>query len=309
MDPGQAEWIERYLDHLRLERRLSRHTASNYARDLRAVLAFCEQQQVARWRDLHHHLIRAFVAAGHRSGLAPRSLQRRLSALRSFLAYLLREGEVRANPAREVSAPKVKRRLPGTLDADQMTQLLQVDGDEPLARRDRAIMELLYSSGLRLAELVGLDLEDLDLTDATARVEGKGGKVRIVPVGRFARAALDLWLQERTRLADVAERAVFVSCRGQRLSGRSVQARVRLWAQRRGVSQRVYPHLFRHSFATHILESSGDLRGVQELLGHADIATTQVYTHLDFQHLARIYDEAHPRARKRRKPTRDDASQ
>jgi integrase/recombinase XerC len=222
-----------------------------------------------------------------------------LSAARSFFRYLAREGVVRNNPANEVRAPKAAKRLPKTLDVDQIVQLLEIPTDDTLAVRDRAIMELFYSSGLRLAELVGLDVGQVDLNDRTVRVLGKGAKTRIVPVGAKAIAAIRAWQRVRATLAAVEETALFVGRNGQRMGARAVQQRVHFWARRQGLPQRVHPHLFRHSFATHLLESSRDLRGVQELLGHADIATTQVYTHLDFQHLARIYDATHPRARKK----------
>jgi integrase/recombinase XerC len=214
-----------------------------------------------------------------------------------------REKHVKSNPAEGVSAPAYGKRLPGNLDADRMARLLDIKGDgpavEPIVARDKAILELLYSSGLRLAELTGLDLDSIDVADATVRVTGKGSKERILPVGKHALAALAAWRKERNRLADPEEPALFVGRRGTRLSPRSVQARVDYWAKRQGIDTKVYPHLFRHSFATHLLESSHDLRGVQELLGHANISTTQVYTHLDFQHLAQIYDKTHPRARRK----------
>jgi integrase/recombinase XerC len=234
-------------------------------------------------------------------------VQRRLSAVRSFFRYLQREGVARGNPAADVRAPKSRKRLPATLDPDQMARLLAFRGDDRLSTRDKAVMELFYSSGLRLAELVGLNLGDLDLGDATVRVLGKGGKTRIVPVGREARRALRAWLAERGRGpgrdADAGGRAaLFLSRTGRRLAGRTIQQRVALWARRQGLAAHVHPHLFRHSFATHLLESSADLRGVQELLGHADIGTTQVYTHLDFQRLASVYEAAHPRARRRIRP-------
>ena len=231
--------------------------------------------------------------------MSSKSIQRRLSAARSFYRYLLREKHVRGNPVQSVSAPKAAKRLPGNLDADRMARLLDIPGDGPIVDRDRAILELLYSSGLRLAELTDLDTGDVDFGDRTVRVTGKGNKDRIVPVGRKAVAALQAWLAARAGLAAAGETALFVSSRGSRLSQRAVQARVTHWAKVQGIDTRVYPHLFRHSFATHLLESSHDLRGVQELLGHANISTTQVYTHLDFQHLAQIYDQTHPRARKR----------
>jgi integrase/recombinase XerC len=300
MDPGATAWTERWFAHLRSERRLSRHTTSNYARDLAAFVRFCDENQIVSWRGVDNFHVRSFAAREHRDGLGPRSIQRRLSALRSFFNFLIREGELRANPAEEIKPPKAAKRLPRTLDTDRMARLLSRPEDDPLARRDHAIMELLYSSGLRLAELTGLDLVDLDLGDRTVRVLGKGAKTRVVPVGRCAVKALQGWLADRAGLADPGETAVFVSRNGRRLGVRAVQQRVDRAARRQGIDLKVHPHLFRHSFATHLLESSGDLRGVQELLGHADISTTQVYTHLDFQHLARIYDQAHPRARRRK---------
>jgi integrase/recombinase XerC len=215
--------------------------------------------------------------------------------------YLIREGELNNNPGAGVSAPQVPRSLPNTLDVDQMAQLLKIEGKEPETVRDRAMLELFYSSGLRLSELVGLDLGAVDLADGTVRVTGKGNKTRIVPVGRQAREQIRAWLKIRVQLARTEEMALFVGPRGTRISPRTVQARVRYWALRAGVPQRVYPHLFRHSFATHLLESSSDLRSVQEMLGHADISTTQIYTHLNFQHLAQVYDTAHPRARIKKK--------
>jgi integrase/recombinase XerC len=242
---------------------------------------------------------RAFSASCYRKGLSARSIQRRLSACRTFFRYLLREKHISKNPVTDVSAPKGKKRLPGNLDADRMAHLLNIPGKGPLVDRDRAILELLYSSGLRLSELTGLDCGDVDMRDATVHVTGKGNKDRIVPVGRKALEALRLWDQSRVQLAAAEEKALFVSNRGTRISPRSVQARVAHWARRQGIDTKVYPHLFRHSFATHLLESSHDLRAVQELLGHANISTTQVYTHLDFQHLAQIYDQTHPRARKK----------
>jgi integrase/recombinase XerC len=216
------------------------------------------------------------------------------------MKYLIREGVMKSNPGADVAAPQVSRRLPGTLDADQMAQLLKIEGNETDTVRDRAMLELFYSSGLRLAELTGLNLGDVDLVDGTVRVTGKGSKTRIVPVGRFARESLNAWLAIRSESADAGDPALFVSNRRRRISPRTVQNRVRYWAQRAGLSQRVYPHLFRHSFATHLLESSSDLRSVQEMLGHADISTTQIYTHLNFQHLAQVYDKAHPRARRKK---------
>ena len=295
-DPFQTG-IEGFLQHLATERRLSPNTVSGYARDLDRLRVFLESTGARAWKDVRSDQVRAFAAQSHRRGLSPRSIQRRLSAVRRLFVWLRREKLADSNPATEVRAPKAGKRLPATLDPDQMARLLEIPGDGPLVARDRAIMELLYSSGLRLAELVGLDVGEIDVADGTVRVTGKGAKTRIVPVGKTALDALDAWHAERPKLAAVGEPALFVSNRGTRLGARAIQKRVKFWARRQGIDQAVYPHLFRHSFATHVLESSRDLRGVQELLGHADIGTTQVYTHLDFQHLAQIYDQSHPRAR------------
>ena len=292
-------WIDGYLAHLARERRLSPHTSSNYARDVGALADYLERGNVTEWKRVDSQHVRVFAARAHAGGLSPRSVQRRLSAVRGYFNYLVREGVAASNPAVEIRAPKAARRLPGTLDVDQITQLLEAPTGDALAVRDRAIMELFYSSGLRLAELVGLGLTDVDLVDRTARVLGKGAKTRIVPVGRKACEAIRAWLRERGALAGIDETALFVGRNGDRLKPRAVQLRIAYWARRAGLPSRVYPHLFRHSFATHLLESSKDLRGVQELLGHADISTTQVYTHLDFAHLARTYDASHPRAKRK----------
>lgn len=297
MQDSEREWIARFVSHLSFERRMSGHTLSAYRHDLGRLASFCEKRDVKRWAALNNFQVRAYAAGEHAGGIAPRSIQRRLSAARSFYEYLMREGAVKNNPALEVRAPKSKKRLPATLDADQMARLLNFRVDDSLSARDKAMMELFYSSGLRLGELVGLDVAAVDLKDRTVRVLGKGNKTRIVPVGRHAIDALKKWLTERPAVA--GNGALFVGKGGRPLSGRAVQLRVGTWARRQGLSMHVHPHMFRHSFATHLLESSGDLRGVQELLGHADISTTQVYTHLDFQHLAAVYDAAHPRARRR----------
>ncbi|HEX6571596.1 MAG TPA: tyrosine recombinase XerC [Steroidobacteraceae bacterium] len=299
-EPALAGGVERYLASLRLERQLSPHTASNYGRDLAALVEYCGTQGVTAWAQLDAQHMRSFAAREHRRGLAPRSIQRRLSACRGLFRFLLREGELRNDPAGDVQAPKARKRLPTPLDADSMARLLAFRGDDTLGVRDKAVMELFYSSGLRLAELLGLDLLDLDLRDRTVRVVGKGRKVRIVPVGRHAVAALERWLRERATIAGVGEHALFVGQNGGRLGPRIVQRRIARWARLQGLPEHVHPHMFRHSFASHLLESSQDLRAVQELLGHANISTTQVYTHLDFQHLARIYDAAHPRAKRKK---------
>ncbi len=278
-----AEHLEPYLRRLATERRLSAHTVSAYRRDLTVLLEFCARETLADPGDLDSFAVRRFAAECHRRGLGARSIARRLSAVRGFLAHLAELGEVKTNSAVHVQAPKAPRRLPATLDTDQVASILQLTGDDILTVRDRAIIELLYSSGLRLAELVNLDLVDLDLADNTVRVLGKGQRTRVLPVGRKAVEALQAWLTQR----------------GRRLTPRSVQLRLAQWSRRAGAPVRVHPHLMRHCFASHMLESSGDLRAVQELLGHASLSTTQVYTHLDFQHLASIYDKAHPRARRR----------
>ncbi len=300
VDAEARAQVEDYLRVLAGERRLSPHTLRGYRRDLAACMASCDEQGVARWERLTEHHVRALLAAGHRRGLGGRSLQRRLAALRGLLDHLVRQGRLPANAARGVRAPRAKRRLPRALDVDQAAALMAVPGDGPLAVRDRAMLELLYSSGLRLAELVGLDLARLDLEEGMVAVTGKGAKDRRLPVGRKARAALAAWLAVRAGLAAPDEPAVFVGRHGRRLSARGVQARLRYWSRRLGLEVPVHPHMLRHSCASHLLESSGDLRAVQELLGHADIGTTQIYTHLDFQHLARVHDQAHPRARRRR---------
>ncbi len=295
--------VARYLEQLDTERRLSPHSLAAYRRDLDAFAAFLARRGVD-WAAADAALVRAFVAEQHRKGLGGRSLQRRLSALRGAYRFLEREGEVALNPAQLVQAPKAARKLPHVLDVDQAAQLAGAPAEGPLEMRDRAMVELLYSSGMRLSELVGLDLGALELAAGEARVLGKGGKARLLPVGRQARAALEAWLAARAGLAVPGETAVFVNHRGTRLTPRAVQQRLERWALKHGASTHLHPHLLRHSFASHLLESSGDLRAVQELLGHSDIATTQVYTHLDFQHLARVYDAAHPRARRKR--ARDD---
>ncbi len=254
---------------------MSLHTADAYRRDLRSLEGFCGRRALHAWHDLDGAQVRTFAATEHAGGLAPRSIQRRLSAVRSFYEFLIREGCCPRNPALDVRAPKTKRRLPTTLDADQMGRFLEFRVDDTLSMRDKAIMELFYSSGLRLSELVSLDLGALDLKDRTVRVDGKGGKTRILPVGRFAVVALQRWLAERAGLPTRGD-AIFVGRSGRRLTPRAVQLRVDTWARRTGLAVHVHPHMCRHSFASHLLESSTDLRGVRELLGHADIGTTQI---------------------------------
>lgn len=300
MQAKTAAWIGRYLAHLRTERRLSAHTESAYRRDLDALASFCAAEKIAAWKQVDNFHVRTFAAREHRDGLGPRSVQRRLSALRGFFNYLIRERVIEANPAADIRAPKGAKRLPKTLDVDQVGSLLARKPTDALSRRDLAMLELLYSSGLRLSELAGLDVADLDLADRTVRVLGKGAKTRVLPVGSKAVAALGAWLGERRALVKGGAGALFVGQNGRRLGARAIQKRIGRWAAGSDLNVPVHPHLLRHSFATHLLESSRDLRGVQELLGHADISTTQVYTHLDFQHLARVYDQSHPRARRRK---------
>lgn len=291
--------ISAYLAHIRP---LSPHTVSNYQRDLKKFTDYCQRHQLDTTIQVHQADVRHWVAELHRKGLAGTSLQRALSALRSFYKFHL-QGSGRSNPAQGVQAPKSPRHLPKTLDTDSVQQLLTIDGDDWLSRRDRAILELFYSSGLRLSELVDLNLGDLDLADRLVTVTGKGQKTRTLPIGRFAITALQHWINARAELnADTA--AVFLSKRGQRLGQRAIQLRLKKHSVQQGMAQHVHPHMLRHSFASHMLESSGDLRAVQELLGHANLTTTQVYTHLDFQHLAKVYDSSHPRAT-RKKTTPD----
>jgi integrase/recombinase XerC len=281
----------------------SPHTCAAYRRDLAKFCAFRERHGIVHWRDVDAQQVRMFIAAEHRAGLGGRSLQRLLSAVRGFLAHLIRSGELQHNPAELVRAPRSPRRLPKVLDVDQAARLVAVEGEDALTRRDRAILELMYSSGLRVSELVGLNLHDLDIASAQVSVLGKGRKQRMAPIGRHAITALRDWLSEHAALVwnptDPQQPALFLNRNGSRLSVRAVQSRLRDWAIRQGIDTHVHPHMLRHSFASHLLESSGDLRAVQELLGHADISTTQVYTHLDFQHLTKVYDAAHPRARRK----------
>lgn len=295
-----ASWqqpIEDFLAHLAVERRLSPRTTAAYRAQLTEVARALSGAGSDDWTAVRRDQVRAVIADGHRRGLAPRSLALMLAATRSFYRWMRRHRHPElVSPAQGVRAPRPARRLPAVLDADAVTRLVEIPADERLSTRDRALLELFYSCGLRLSEVAALRWADLDLADASVRVRGKGGKTRIVPVGSHAVAAL------RTLAAECGDeplQAVFGNGRGAALSARAIQARVKHWASRQGIWQRVHPHLLRHSFASHLLESSGDLRAVQELLGHADIGTTQVYTHLNFQHLAEVYDKAHPRAKRK----------
>lgn len=288
--------VEVWLGRLAGERQASVHTTAAYRRDLDKLLDWMDAQGIGDFAALAPHRLRAFVAAEHRSGLSPKSLQRLLSSCRSLFRQLTREGLLAHDPAAGVRGPKVHRKLPQVLDVDEAGALVENTGDGALALRDRAMLELFYSSGLRLSELCGLRWGDLQLDEGEVRVLGKGAKTRIVPVGSHAVAALRA-LGRAEGMAPTAP--VFRGRAGAPISPRTVQGRLKQLALAQGFAKRVHPHLLRHTFASHMLESSGDLRAVQELLGHADIATTQIYTHLDFQHLAKVYDAAHPRARRK----------
>lgn len=297
---GLDQDIADFHNYIHQIRRLSPHTCSNYARDLTRFREFTSRDGNQNADTVHPADIRRQVAELHRTGLSGKSIQRYLSAVRALYQFLNKQRRSNKNPAVGIRPPKSPRKLPHTLDVDRVTQLLNFDGAEWLDKRDKAMLELFYSSGLRLAELVGCNIDDLDLNDASINVTGKGSKVRILPLGSYAVAAIRAWLQVRNEVPSTEDKALFLSQRGNRIHPRTVQTRLASIAKWRGSDQRVHPHMLRHSFASHMLESSGDLRNVQELLGHADISTTQIYTHLDFQHLAKVYDNAHPRARKRR---------
>jgi len=293
--------IDLWLARLAGERQASPHTVAGYRRDLAKLLRFMQARQITSFDALDSNLMRTFIAEEHRSktgkdGLSPKSLQRLLSSCRSLFRQLNREGLLAHDPLLGVRGPKVRRKLPQVLDVDETGALIEADRDGKLAMRDRAMLELFYSSGLRLSELIGLRWVDLDLDGGEVRVLGKGNKTRIVPVGRHAIAALRALGAEQGMLADSA---IFRGRGGAPINPRTIQLRMKTLALQQGIPKHIHPHLLRHTFASHMLESSGDLRAVQELLGHADIATTQIYTHLDFQHLAKVYDAAHPRARRK----------
>jgi integrase/recombinase XerC len=294
--------VDQYLLHLGVERRLSPHTTAAYRRDLALLTEHAQKQNIADVVQLREFHIRHLVASLHGKGLSGRSLQRILSAWRQFFSWLASQRMIDSNPVAAVRAPKSPRKLPKTLDVDQMNQLLSIEGNSWLEKRDHAMLELFYSSGLRLAELAGLDLDALNLDEGLVRVLGKGSKARIVPVGRIALIALQTWLGvrgENLPVSSTSENAIFIGQQGKRLGARAIQLRLKHYSLKQGMAEPVHPHMLRHAFASHVLESSSDLRAVQELLGHANISTTQIYTHLDFQHLARVYDAAHPRAQKK----------
>jgi len=299
-----ADAIAAFLAHLTNERHLSGHTVKAYQRDLQELLVFLDSQNIKSWNGLVGHQLRHYVAQSHRQGISGKSQQRRLSAIRTFYHFLIREGMARHNPALQVTAPKTAKKLPKSLDADQIAQLLTNQASRWHAMRDHAMLELFYSSGLRLSELVGVNSDNIDWDDASIRVLGKGNKERMLPIGKMALKALSNWCAVRTQLPGRNQTihdpdALFLSERGNRIHPRTVQKRVSEWSTSKGIAGKLHPHMLRHSFASHLLESSQDLRAIQELLGHADISTTQIYTHLDFQHLAEVYDKAHPRAQKK----------
>ncbi|MCL1140862.1 tyrosine recombinase XerC [Shewanella pneumatophori] len=291
-------WLADFERYLRTERQVSAYTVRNYLFELNRVeKLFAETES---WGAQQHDSLQALLAKLHRKGLGARSLSLTLSSLKQFYEFLLREQHIKLNPAINLTAPKQGKPLPKNMDVDSVTHLLEIDANDPLSFRDKAIMELFYSSGLRLAELAGLNVADIQFSQAQVKVLGKGSKERIVPIGKLALQAISQWLDiKRDILCD--DDALFVTAKGKRLAHRSIQARLAKWGQEQALGIKVHPHKLRHSFATHMLESSADLRAVQELLGHANLSTTQVYTSLDFQHLAKVYDGAHPRAKKRTK--------
>ena len=298
-DPALDSAVREFLVYLHDVRQLSPHTLSNYRRDLVSLQDHARKTAGKVPDELVESDIRTWVASQHRRGLAGSSIQRSLSAARSFYNYLGRESGRPRNPAASVQAPRKPRQLPKTLDADQMDRFLRFEDDNAIALRDRAMAELFYSSGLRLAELAAVDVNDINASTQLLTVTGKGNKTRTVPIGGVALGAIEQWLRVRDDTKPECN-ALFTSARGQRISPRSIQDRLKRQGRRSGMHQDVHPHMLRHSFASHMLESSGDLRAVQELLGHANISTTQIYTHLDFQHLAKVYDAAHPRAKRRK---------
>jgi integrase/recombinase XerC len=289
------DYLAAYLDHLAHERGLSPLTCENYGRDIRTLQQLAGEITLQNLKTAH---IRRFIATLHGRGIGGKSIARMLSAWRGFFAFLSRRHGIDNNPCVGMRPPKSAKTLPQALSPEQASKLVDISDDDTLAVRDHAMLELFYSSGLRLAELVSLNVDGLDLAEGTVTVTGKGNKTRIVPVGRHAIEALQTWLPERTLLKTADEAALFIGRTGKRLTPRAVQYRLKTWAIKQGIAGNVHPHILRHSFATHVLQSSGDLRAVQEMLGHANISTTQVYTHLDFQHLAKVYDQAHPRAKK-----------
>jgi len=297
MLPSEKTILTDYFKYLEFEKRVSEHTLKSYQRDIKQLVSYCAAHEIEQWQGVLSIDIRNHIANRHRKGLSSKSLQRELSAIRSFYNYLLKKLLVQNNPAKQIKAPKQERKLPKVLDVDQMSGILDSPPDSFLEIRDLAMFELFYSSGLRLSELADLNMDDIDLSERELRVlKGKGGKQRILPIGGKAVTALKKWFLYRTNTTDLA---VFISNKGKRLGQRSIQLRLNRWCKKIGLPEHVHPHMLRHSFASHLLESSHDIRAVQELLGHSNLSTTQIYTHLDFQHLAEVYDKAHPKAKKK----------
>lgn len=297
--PFQKE-IDQFQRYLETERQLSAHTSQAYQRDLKKLQEYCNTEHVFELSTLKNFHIRLAISKIRRSGLSTKSIQRWLSSVKTFCKFCVREKYIQANPTEGVQAPKADKKLPKTFDTDQISQLLELESKDFISSRDRAMLELTYSSGLRLSELVGLDTTRLDLRGRSVRVIGKGNKTRDLPIGRYALAALEDWMKYRAaHNKDTQEQAVFISQQGRRISHRNVQERFKKIGASQ-IAQHLHPHMLRHSFASHILESSGDLKAVQDLLGHENISTTQIYTHLDFQHLAKVYDQAHPRANRKK---------
>ncbi|MDC3323007.1 tyrosine recombinase XerC [Gammaproteobacteria bacterium] len=292
--------IQKFLSYLESVKQYSKHTISGYKRDLTKLSGYLLNIDIEDWQSVNEHELRTFVNSERRRGLSPRSIQRVLSTSRSFFEYLLVEGVIKLSPAQNINSPKSAQLLPKAMDADLVQRLLDFKPNGLIEVRDKAIAELLYSSGLRLSEVCNLDVRDLELKERVCRVTGKGNKMRVVPVGKKAIQAIRDWLIHRKELKNSkssSSEAMFLNNKGKRISARSIQLRLEKLCAQRGLPG-INPHMLRHSFASHVLESSGDLRAVQEMLGHADIATTQIYTKLDFQHLSKVYDSAHPRARK-----------
>ncbi|HDX1088020.1 tyrosine recombinase XerC [Pasteurella multocida] len=293
------EQLDKYWNYLRIERQVSPHTLTNYQRQLYRIVDILAENGLTSWQAVTPSIVRFILAQSNKDGLKERSLALRLSVLRRFFTYLVQQQDINVNPATGVSAPKQNRHLPKNIDAEQVQQLLNNDSKEPIDIRDRAILELLYSSGLRLSELQSLNLNSINTRVREVRVMGKGNKERIVPFGRYASHAIQQWLKVRI-LFNPKDEALFVSQLGNRLTHRAIQQRLEVWGIKQGLSSHLNPHKLRHSFATHMLEASSDLRAVQELLGHSNLSTTQIYTHLNFQHLAEVYDSAHPRAKRKK---------
>ncbi len=276
------------------------NTVVSYQRDIKSFVEYLSKENILRLNEVNSKWVQKYAATCHKQGLSGRTIARRVSAVKAWFRYLLKTGIVAENPVVGINVPKNRQRLPRVLDVDQMNSLLRGDGNSIYDKRDLAMWELLYSSGLRVSELVSTDIADVDLAAQEIRVLGKGNKQRVVPIGRLALGAIAIWFSVRaTFQTSVDEVACFLTLNGRRMTSRNIQLRLRRWAKKFGADESVHPHMLRHSFASHMLESSGDLRAVQELLGHSNISTTQVYTHLDFQHLANVYDASHPRAKRR----------